>query len=143
MNTILKILKKEPLEYTGIGLMGIFIASNMKVPQEIAKLIDTTFGKIIIIILALSLFSVHHILGGVGLIFAYELIKRSEQKYTNNNNIFLPSEMKKGVHFDAFNQFPVTLEEEMVNKLVPISRKDLGSPEYKPTMGKLHDAAKI
>jgi surfactin synthase thioesterase subunit len=143
MESILKTLRKEPLEYTGIALMGIFIASNMKVPSDIGNMIDTLMGRLIVITLALSLFFVHHILGGVALIFAYELIRRSERKGYYQARQFLPSEIKKGVNFNALNQFPPTLEEEMVEKLVPISRKNLGEPEFRPIMSKLHDATKI
>ena len=46
---------------------------------------------------------------------------------------FLPSELKKGKHFSAFNQFPVTLEEEMVDKMAPLVKHSGASNlDYKP-----------
>lgn len=144
MDSILKTLKRENKEYVVIALMTLFIITNMNVPSIIAQLVDTLFGRIIVIITALSLFFVHHVLGSVALIFAYELIRRSEQSTgTYQMRHFLPSETIKGQHFDAMNQFPVTLEEEMVAKLVPMSNKILGEPEFKPVMDKVHDAAKL
>ena len=144
MNSILKILKKEPVEYTSIAMMSLFIESDMIVPKSIANIVDTLFGKILVIILALSLFFIHHILGGIALIFAYELIKRSEKSTGSFHKLnYLPSEYKKGQHFSALNQFPVSLEEEIVQKLVPISNKNLGEPTYKPILSKLHDSASL
>lgn len=144
MESVIKVLKRENKEYVVIALMSLFIITNMQVPSIIAQLVDTLFGRIIVIICALSLFFVHHVLGAVALIFAYELIRRSEQNTgTYQMRHFLPGEVKKGQHFDAMNQFPVTLEEEMVEKLVPISNQNLGSPEFKPVMDKVHEAAKL
>lgn len=146
MDSTIKAMKKNPLVYSGVGLMTLFIATGMKPSVEIAKIVNNTIGKMTLIILSLSLFYVHHILGAVGLVFTYELIKRSENIHSTPNNYistYLPSEFKKGQIFTAMNQFPVTLEEEMVEKLVPISRKNLGEPEFRPVMDKIHDAAKL
>lgn len=144
MEAVLKVLKKEMKEYAAVGLMALFIVTNMGVPSVLANLVDTLFGRVIVMVGALSLFFVHHVLGAVALIFAYELINRSEKETgTYQTRTFLPSETRKGQHFSAMNQFPVTLEEEMVEKLVPISRKNLGEPEFKPVMDKVHDAAKL
>jgi hypothetical protein len=144
MEALLKTLKKEMKEYAVVGLMGLFIVYNMGVPSFVAELVDSLFGRVIVMVGALSLFFVHHVLGAVALVFAYELINRSEKKTgTYQTRTFLPSEVIKGKHFSAMNQFPATLEEEMVEKLVPISRKNLGEPEFKPVMDKVHDAAKL
>lgn len=145
MNKLQKLLKKESNEYIAVALMTIFIVTNMKVPKMIGTLIDTLVGRVVIITLAISLFFVHNVLGVVALLFAYELIRRSEQATgTYQMRHFLPSEYVKGKHFDAMNQFPVTLEEEMVQKMVPLV--DNSTPvhtNYKPVMDKLHHAAKL
>lgn len=144
MTLLGQILKKETNEYIIVSLMVLFIITDMKLPVFLANLIDTLFGRIIVIIAALALFFMHNVLGTIGLIFAYELIKRSE-KETGSYQMrhYLPSENVKGKHFDAMNQFPVTLEEQVIAKLVPISKKHLPAPEFKPIQNKLHDAAKI
>jgi len=47
--------------------------------------------------------------------------------------------------FTAYNQFPYTLEQEVVAKMAPImkSGSSLTQASYKPLLENLHDAAKI
>lgn len=57
---------------------------------------------------------------------------------------FLPSEAKKDRHLSAMNQFPATLEEQMVQDMVPFVKDGpITSPNYKPVSENLHDAAKL
>jgi hypothetical protein len=144
---IYKVLKRERNEYTAIALMVLYIVSNMGVPQMLASLIDTMVGRVIVVAFAVSLLYVHKVLGVVALVFAYELIKRSEQT-TGSYQVrhFVPSETKKNQHLTAMNQFPVTLEEEMIQKLVPMvssSSIDTAQADYKPVMNGLHGAASL
>lgn len=154
MENFQKVLKKERNEYIAIFFMILFIVFNVKVPNTIADLIDNDIGKVVVYALAFSLIYVHKVLGLVALIFAYELIRRSEreQNYTkthqqqlsNNQNISQDNTNVKYQHLDEMNQFPVTLEEEVVDKLVPmVNNKPLQQPQYKPVMSKLHDATQI
>lgn len=152
MDNFQKILKKQRNEYIAITLMILFIVLNIQVPKTIAELINNDIGKIIVYALAFSLIYVHRVLGLVALIFAYELIRRSENDETNtktssnhsNMKHTMPNENVKYQHLDEMNQFPVTLEEDMVNKLVPlVNNKPLQPAEYKPIMSKLHDASQI
>jgi len=47
--------------------------------------------------------------------------------------------------FTAFNQFPYTLEQEVVAKMAPIVRSgsSLTSASYKPLLDKLYDASPL
>jgi hypothetical protein len=47
--------------------------------------------------------------------------------------------------FSAFNQFPYTLEQEVVKKMAPIVRSGstLSKPSYKPLLDNLYDASPI
>jgi hypothetical protein len=47
--------------------------------------------------------------------------------------------------FTAFNQFPYTLEQEVVAKMAPIARSgsSLVPASYKPLLDNLHDAAPL
>ena len=57
---------------------------------------------------------------------------------------FLPSENVKGQHLSAFNQFPVTLEEEVVQKMAPLqSGPAMGPKTFTPILDDLHDAANV
>ncbi len=136
----------HPIEYTIMMLMIVFMVSNLDVPKPIASMIDTLTGRVVVILLALSLLTLHRPLGIVSLVFAYELIQRSEMKTgTYQTRTFLPSETRKGQHFDAMNQFPQTLEEEVVSKMVPlVSGPSIDdAPQHQPVMGKIYGAAML
>ena len=62
--------------------------------------------------------------------------------YALNN--YLPSEESKVIDFSKYNDFPVTLEEEVVSQMAPIG-VDGSAPNmnYKPILEGLHDAAPI
>jgi len=57
---------------------------------------------------------------------------------------YLPSEESKVLDFSKYNDFPVTLEEEVVSQMAPIGN-DGAAPNmsYKPILEGLHDAAPI
>lgn len=145
MNQLFKLLKKEQNEYVAIFLMVLFIVFNVTVPEPLAVLIDTLPGRIVVMALAASLLYVHNVLGVIAIIFAYILIHRSERKTgTYHMRKFLPSEAKKDRHLSAMNQFPATLEEQMVQDMVPFVKDGpITSPNYKPVSENLHDAAKL
>lgn len=139
------IMKRELTQYLVVGLLLFFIFSGMSVPEMLAEYIDTPLMKILLYVFAGSLLLYHPVLGAVSLFFVYELIERSSKK-TGSYYIqgYLPSEQKKTKQFIAMNDFPVTLEEEVVSKLVPMAHEGmLISEEYKPVMNKLHNAAKL
>lgn len=145
MNALMKSVKNEKMEYIVIVLMILFIMFDVRIPRIVANFVDNLVGRIVVIGLALSLLFVHKVLGVVAVVFAYELIKRSEQSTgTYQMRHFLPSESKKNKQFSDMNQFPVTLEEEMIQKMVPLV--DKSKPiltEFKPVMHKLYNAAKL
>lgn len=144
-----KLFKKQRNETIAIVLMVLYIVSNAGVPKVLAEMIDTILGRVIVVAFAISLLYVHSVLGVVALVFAYELIKRSEQSTgTYQIRHFVPSESKKNKHLTAMNQYPITLEEEMVHKLVPLvvsPAHDMSTAhiDFKPVMNGLHGAASL
>jgi hypothetical protein len=86
------------------------------------------------------------ILAVLALFVAFDLIRRSSmttgldalQKY-------VPTEEKKSSQFTAFNQFPYTLEQEVIAKMAPIreSGSSLTQATYKPLLDNLHDASTL
>ena len=135
----LKLLLKEVKSHELVvgAILIIYILAGVSTPGFLADLVDTTIGSIVVIILACSLFvNVHPVLGVIGLIAAYELLKRSSSATGNGALIkYLPTEHKKGQVLSAMNQFPVTLEEEVVRKMAPLSRNlNLSAPSYKPVL---------
>jgi hypothetical protein len=130
-------------------LFVIYLIMGYKTPEPLANLIDTLPGKVIVIILALSLFvNVHPVLGVLGLIVAYDLIRMSGiSSGTDALNKYLPTQEKVDSQLTAFNQFSYTLEQEMVKKMAPLNKSNefYGGPgqEYKPVLDNIRDAAYI
>jgi hypothetical protein len=58
-------------------------------------------------------------------------------------NMFLPSEVQKTNYFSTINEMPVTLEEEMVNKMAPFQGHIADDGTYKPVLNNTHDAARV
>lgn len=124
-------------------LFVIYLILGLKTPQMIAQLIDTLPGKIIVIIIAIALFIyTNPILGVIGFFVAYDLIRRSSIE-TGNYGIdhYLPTEDTKAAKMSSYNQYPYTLEQEMVKKMVPAVSKDMSQASYEPMMNDTYDAA--
>lgn len=122
-------------------LMVVFIVMEVTPPSNICMLVDTIVGKAVVIMVALGLFSLDTLMGIVGIVAAYIFIMRCSKK--EEVRTFSPSEMKKSKHLSAMNQFPMTVEEEVIDKMLPRTNPDLQSPDYKPTLNNLHNATKL
>jgi len=148
MESFSSLLKKEHRgELILVILFIIYLVLGLKTPEPIANIIDTLVGKIVIFIIVIYLFmNSNPILAVLSIFVAFDLIRRSSlstglgalQKYA-------PSEEKKMSQFTAFNQFPYTLEQEVVAKMAPIARSgsSLVPASYKPLLDNLHDAAPL
>ena len=143
MSDLLKIMKKDTHHYVLAVLLIIFIVSDVQVPGIMGELIDTILGKILVVMGALSLFAAHPVVGAIGLVAAYQLIMRSQGHQAAA--IYIPSEIKKSRVLTAMNQFPVTVEEEVISKQIPyvFKRNAQGNSPYKGVQDKLHGAAKL
>jgi hypothetical protein len=86
------------------------------------------------------------ILAVLSLFVAFDLIRRaSESTGIDALKKYLPTEEKKFSQFTAFNQYPYTLEQEVVKKMAPIvqSGSSLTKASYMPILENLHDASVI
>ena len=95
MKSVLSFMKKQSqLHLTLITLIVLFIVTDINVPAPLASMIDTTIGNLVIIVFALGLLvNEKPIVGVLGVIAAYELIKRSSVKTgTFAVRRYLPSE---------------------------------------------------
>jgi hypothetical protein len=125
----------------------IYLLLGLKTPEPFANLVDSLVGKIVIFIVVIYLFmNAHPILAVLSLLVAFDLMRRSSmatgidalQKYA-------PSEKKKMSQFTAFNQFPYTLEQEVVAKMAPIAKSgmSINQASYKPLLNNLYDATPL
>ena len=148
MDSFTELLKKEHRgEFILIILMIIYLIIGLKTPDIIANLIDNLVGKVVIILIVIYLFIyANPILAVLAALVAFDLMRRSSNA-TGLGALaaYAPSEKKKMSQFTAFNQFPYTLEQEVVAKMAPIVRSgsSLTTPSYKPLLENLYDAAPL
>ena len=148
MESFSSLFKKQHIgELILVVLFIIYLIMGLKTPEPIANLIDSLVGKIVIFIIVIYLFNyANPILAVLSLFVAFDLIRRSSastgidalQKYG-------PSEEKKSSQFTAFNQFPYTLEQEVVAKMAPIAKSgcSISQSSYKPLLNNIHDASPL
>ena len=125
-------------------LFIIYIIFNVQTPDPLANIIDSTLGYVIIIALfAFMAVNLHPIVTLVGIFAIYLLFKRSSiATGSMAMTKFLPTESLKSQHLSAFNQFPVTLEEEVVQIMAPLQAGPaMGPKSFSPVLNDLHDAS--
>jgi hypothetical protein len=148
MQKLNALYKAENKHQTFLGfLFIIYILSSLEVPEKLSIAINTTGGNSVVMLLALSVFyHTHSVIGILGLIAAYELIKRSGNgvAYIDIDN-YIPSESGKSRNLDIMQPtFKGSLEEDMVRNMVPLvvpgQQSDLN---YQPTLDSLHNASPL
>jgi amino acid transporter len=148
MNNFSNLFKKENIGELILGILFvIYLIMGYQTPQPLANLFDSLVGKIIIFIIIVSMFMyTSPVLAILALFVAFDLIRRSS--YAINKGIaqkYYPSEKHKMSQFTALNQFPYTLEQEVVKKMAPIiqSGSVLTKASYKPLLENLYDASPV
>ena len=148
MKVLANLLKKEHMgETVLIVILIIYLLMGLETPEPVANLVDTLVGKISIFLIVIYLFmNFNPILAVLALFVAFDLVRRSSM-VTGIDALqrYAPTEKKKSSQFTAFNQFPYTLEQEVVAKMAPIVRSgsSLSPPSYKPLLDNLHDASPL
>ena len=115
-------------------------------PDPVANVIYSNTGKVVVALVALLLFGYSNpILGVLGIMVAYQLIKSSSEK-TGMAALekYYPTEEKKWSPFTPTHQFPYTLEQEVVKQMAPQKfNSNYVKAPYRPMLDYTHDAAKI
>jgi hypothetical protein len=148
MDSFTELLKKEHMgEFMLVILMIIYLVLGLRTPDMIANVVDTIIGKVVIIVAVIFLFMyANPILAVVAALVAFDLMRRSTATTgLGALQAYATSEEKKMSQFTAFNQFPYTLEQEVVAKMAPIVRSgsSLTAASYKPLLDNLHDASTL
>lgn len=124
----------------------IYLIMGYKMPEEIAGVIDTTLGKITVVMVSLMLFSYSNpILGVIGIMVAYQLIKTAGEKTgTSALNELYAVDSKKWSSFTETNQFPYTLEQEVVKQMTTQKfNENYVKAPYAPLIEDTYDASPI
>ena len=138
--------KKHMPELVLISLFVLYLVMGYQMPEQAARIIDSTIGKILIVLVALMLFGYSNpILGILALLVAYQLIKSSSVK-TGMAGLeeYYPTESKKWTPFTPTNQFAYTLEQEVVKKMTTqkFNTEYVKAP-FRPVLDDTHDAAPL
>ena len=144
MNTFLQKIQKEK-HHTFLGfLLGLFIIIDIKIPNDLANLIDTIVGKTIVILVIFSLLTYSKLVGVLAIIAGYVLIMRSMKVTGKKNMKYLETEEKKYSKMKSFNvQHKTTIEEDIINNMLPMTNDIKIVSKFKPIQGNLHAAKKI
>jgi hypothetical protein len=127
-------------------LFVIYLVMGYKMPEGVATMIDSTAGKIIVVLVALMLFAYSNpILGVLALLVAYQMIKGASVK-TGMAGLeqYYPTQQKKWSPFTPAHQFPYTLEQEMVKTMTTQKfNTDYVKMPFRPTLDDTHDAVPL
>jgi hypothetical protein len=147
MDSFSDLFKKENSGQVVLAILFIvYLISGYKTPDSVANVVDTIYGKIIVVVVALILFSyTNPILGVLGFIVAFDLIRKSSMSTgTFALDHYVPTEVKKESNLTAMNQFPYTLEQEVVKKMAPMKvPADTSPSSFSPVLDDTYDAAPI
>lgn len=143
MKNLKKLIATENRHQIILGVVFlIYIVASVPTPYILAQMVNTSVGTAIVVILALSMLGCcNPIVAILGLVAAYELVKRSGRAASLAT---APSEVTKLAQMKKYNEFPKTLEEEMVQKMVPLVRHPPApGANYKPVLDDIQNAAPI
>lgn len=144
----LNMLKKDKRrEFMLTILFIIYLIMGYNTPEPIAKVVDTIIGKIVIFAVVVALFMhTNPILAVLGLLVAFDLMRRASLATGNDAvSTYLPNEERKNSQLNAYNQFPYTLEQEIVKKMAPVVQNSsaMTKPSFSPVLENLYDASPI
>jgi len=144
MNYFSELTEKKNMPQLVLSILFvIYLVLGLKMPSSLANIIDSTFGKIVVSLVALMLFAYSNpVLGVLGLLVAYHLIRSSSVK-TGMAALeeYYPTEEKKWTPFTPIHQFPYTLEQEVVKNMTTqkFNSSYVKAP-YRPALDDTHDA---
>ena len=149
MKNLLSIPKGHGHYYILSLVLILFIIFPVEIPKELGSLVDSVLGKIVVVVLVLNLFMSNRVLGAIGAVAGYELVKRAAGHAGAESTAmakFIPSEKNKTTNLNIYNQFPVTVEEIVIKNKLPYSF-NLSNPSdhasYKPIQDDTHEASTV
>ena len=145
MNKLLKSLLCEKHHSILAVLMTLFIILDVKIPFQMANLIDTIVGKTVIIILIFALLTFNKFVGVLAIVAGYMLVMRSMNMTGNKNMRYLDNENTKYNKMQNLNvKHNRSVEEDVIDNMLPrVANENVLSSDFKPIQGNLHDAEKL
>ena len=143
MASLVKMIQRDIHHYILALLLVVFIVFDSKIPSPLQELVDTLLGKVLVIIGAFALLFAHPVLGALGVVAAYHLIALSEPKTPTKRLTQSVSSVRPREILNARHQFPVTVEEQVVHRMLPRAPSHLPPSTFKPILDPLHNASRI
>jgi hypothetical protein len=149
MKNIVKALKKqEPAEIVLGILMIIFLLMGYKIPRSISNVTNSFIGKIVMLLIVGYMFVyTNPILAVLALLVVVNIMMNGNGTSftTIQATQQAPSEENKASQLTKYNQFPYTLEQEMVKKMAPIMKpgSSISKAVYKPLLENTYDASPV
>jgi hypothetical protein len=123
------LFKKENMGELALAiLLIVYLVLGFRTPDAVAGMVDSLVGKIVMFVIVIFLFlHANPLLAVLALFVAFDLMRRSSVA-TGIDALqkFAPSEEKRTSQFTAYNQFPYTLEQEVVAKMAPMVSAPIG-----------------
>lgn len=115
------------------------IVMDFPVSQDLKQFANSKSGRVGILVALAVIAYHHHLLGVVGFIAFYELLRKSSKKVSFNPKDAVVDFLK-----EETTPFEMTLEEEMVAKMVPLTKEkeDIKS-NVQPLLEDLHSASEL
>ena len=140
-------------------LLILFILFRINLPYGVSQFVGSLPGMIVIVVVVIYLFIKEGaVLGMLGLIAGYQILSSAgflvnnkidflnEPRIPTYNNVqtVLPNKVVNGITFSPVNQFPPTLEQDVISNLVPmVKNSDPPHLKYKPSLERQHNAAPL
>ena len=148
MDSFSSLFKKDKIGQMLLSIVFIvYLIMGYETPESVSHMVDSLVGKLVILFLIVYMFMyTNPILAVLSLFVGFDLIRRSEKTKNMHNAIkYKPSEQKKNGQLNAYNQFPYTLEQEMVKQMAPMVQNGaaISKPSYKPLLENLYNATSV
>lgn len=142
INDITKDMKNYPIVYTISVLLFVLYFTPFELTSDVANLLESNPVIILAYILAGSLLYVHPILGTIALLFVFRLVRQAPHDSTNPQK-YIPNEKKKSKEINFYNQFPKTVEEEVIENRLPYTNQHISPASFKPTLDNTYGALSL
>lgn len=127
-------------------LFVFYLISDKKIPVSVANMIDTPLGKVVVVVLSLSLFAyANPLLSILGVVVAYFIINSATvQTGTYGLEEYTPTENKKWSSFEPRQHHTYTLEEEIVKERASQSfNTSFSKTPWRPILDDTHHASPV
>ena len=138
--------KQKPIELILGCLMIIYLVAGIQLPSFLNSALNSWIGQVIMLLVVFYIFcNSNIILGILTLLVVLSILMNKKFSTMNIDMSNQPSEETKSQQFTQYNQFPYTLEQEMVKKMVPLysAGDSITDASYEPITNNIYDSSPV